>query len=123
MLNAPAPFPQVGSYAVYVENGSTVLVRIQHRMDRFGEPHATISLPRTWRASGNKLVPLADLIDGTPLTAAESAERLALYARNGAAKRPRPADVERYDALRSRALAADTLADLLRRAGLDRIAA
>lgn len=116
MLNAAAPFPMVGSYSLHRSR----LVRIQYRK---GED-VLISLPGTYRASGNATVPLAELADPRPLDAAERAEMDALAAKlRRAGRRARPADRARLQALRERNIAARLLDEALRRAGLDRDAA
>ena len=73
MLKVPAPFPHVGSYALAELDGAACAVRILARDDRartaliaiVGDPDA---------ASGNRNVPLAQLADPTPLSAAEQRE-------------------------------------------------
>lgn len=123
MLKVHAPFPQVGSYALLEEGGKTFLVRIQHR-DPEGQGLALISFPGSYNASGNRKVAIADLIDGTPLTDAERREYAALEgALAGTSASTRSKKYKRYMALRLRDIAADSLAEALRRAGLASAAA
>jgi hypothetical protein len=110
MIRTPAPFPQPGSYALLVDLGQTHIVRILSRVPDAAE--AVISFPARWGASGNKTVPLADLIDGTPLTADERREMRHLFeeadalAAGGRAHRQRLAEA---NALRQRDIHSETL--------------
>lgn len=117
MIKSPTAFPMVGSYALYEAVGLTQLVRIQYR-DPEGEGLATISFPGTYGASGNKIVAVADLIDGTPLTSAERAEYKRLEQKLSGAARPRKADIARERDLRTREIMSDVLREKMERAGL-----
>lgn len=72
MLRTHAPFPQVGSFALFEHEGKSQLARIVGRHP--ADATAVISLPERPDAGGNLTVPVAGLIDGTPLTDAEAAE-------------------------------------------------
>jgi len=117
MLKTSAPYPHVGSYALLEDEGRTHLVRIIGK-DPGGD--VTLSFPGRYKiASGNKTVPFADLIDGTPLTAAEEAEFRqlestipAVPSRSAKVK----AQQQRYADLRERSIHASTLARLLAKA-------
>lgn len=76
MLRTPAPFPQVGSFVLFDHEGRRQLARLVAKDLRTGE--ITISLPERTGAGGNVTTNLESLIDGTPLTDAELAERAAL---------------------------------------------
>jgi hypothetical protein len=112
MLNTPAPFPQVGSYALVVHEGKTRLARIIQRDpggDRIG-----ISLPQRYGAAGVLTVAFEELIDGTPLSDAERAELTALERDLAGRARPKKAAAARHDELRHRDIHAGRLAELLR---------
>jgi hypothetical protein len=116
MLKAPTPFPQVGSYALLELDGTAQAVRIQ-RKDPATPDEATVALQSVANAaSGFRTVPLAELIDGTPLTEAEAQEYRELERTVPAApsrsNRVKEAQA-RYAALRERAIHSDTLARLL----------
>jgi hypothetical protein len=70
MLNAPTPYPYVGSYALIEHEGANTLARIVMR--RAGE--IVVGLPLVDGASGNLRVAPEALIDATPLTPAEARE-------------------------------------------------
>ncbi|HEY8593277.1 MAG TPA: hypothetical protein VIL42_10510 [Sphingomicrobium sp.] len=78
MLRVPAPFPQVGSYALIVDEALPVsqqraeLVRVQRRDTSSGE--AAIAFPLRVGASSFRIVDEWTLIDGTPLTKDEERE-------------------------------------------------
>lgn len=117
MLSTPAPFPQPGSYALYELAGRTHLVRIQYRDPQGDE--VTLSFPLVPDiASGNRRARLADLIDGTPLSASDLSRlhlleaEIARLAPNGRARRARRAEI---DALRERDIRSRTLAEMLAR--------
>lgn len=79
MLSPATPFPYVGSYALYEDPDQpapqrTELVRILARRPDHDAAYAMVSFPLREGASGNKMVPEAALIDGTPLTDAEARE-------------------------------------------------
>lgn len=126
MLSAATPFPQTGAYALYLLGSELALVRIQHRHVGDRDGMALISFPRTFAASGSKTVPLADLVDGTPLDDAERAEMNRLagdLARAKSGARGAKAKAARWVALKQRDIHAATMADKLRAAGLARAAA
>lgn len=112
MLTAPAPFPQIGAYALFYDDGDrkTHLVRIQRRHG----PDAVISFPLRAGASGTRTVPLADLLDGTPLTGSERAEWRRLEAELRGMVRPGKARIDRAAELRLREIRSMKLADLMR---------
>lgn len=113
MLPIPTPFPQVGSYCLHRLEGRTVLARIQNRFD---DGTALISLPLVPDvASGAPRVPVAELIDGTPLTEAERAELLRLTGELLQKKRHPKAKKDRADALRQRDIHAGVMARLVAR--------
>lgn len=119
MLNTPAIFPQVGSYALLELAGETRLVRIQHRHvgDRAG--CALVSFPGSFNASGSTTVGLDLLIDGTPLTPTEHAEAARLERElSGKPASTRSKAYRRYMALRERDIRSETMARLMERAGL-----
>lgn len=76
MIQAETPFPYVGSYALFADPNLPLgqqraeLVRIQRRDDE----RVWVSFPLRIGASGNKIVDLDQLIDGTPLDTAEKRE-------------------------------------------------
>lgn len=81
MLKVPTEFPQVGSYALFVDitlplaQQRAELVRIMRRptiCERGGD--VAISFPLRTGASGSMIVPEDALIDATPLTKAEERE-------------------------------------------------
>lgn len=121
MLKVPAEFPEVGSYALYDQGGTHILARIVGKPPR-GEGEEQIVLlafPQIQDvASGNKRVPLADLIDATPLAKAdrdriEALEReMSGLAKNGRAWSKRRAEA---DALRLREIRSQTLDTLIAR--------
>ena len=119
MLNVPAPFPQVGSFALLVDSTQPIeaqraeLVRIL-RIDGIGQRHAgasaAIAFPLRTGAGGNRTVNLAELIDPTTLTTAEERELTGLQDQLRGRARPNKAKVERAEALRTRQLMADLAA-------------
>jgi len=80
MLSPEAVFPYPGSYALLNDIDlpypqPTELVRIMwRRVDDAGRGFVAVSFPMRDGASGNKVVPTEQLIDGTPLTADEQRE-------------------------------------------------
>jgi hypothetical protein len=113
MIRTPAPFPQPGSYALMADLGETHIVRI---LGRNPEARlAIISFPARRGASGNRTVPLAELVDGTPLTAEERATMRRLFdeanalADGGRAQKDR---LEKARALRQREINAEQLEQL-----------
>ncbi len=110
MLRQSAPFPNVGSWALWEHGGKTLAVRIQLRRG----DDALISIPSMFGiASGNRNVALAELLDPTPLEPQERAELEALERKVAGRARPRKADVARADALRLRDIHARALQQLL----------
>jgi hypothetical protein len=79
MLDAPTPFPTIGSYALLIDQDQPApqeaeLVRIIGcRFPKDG-PVALLAFPLREGASGNKEVPLASLTDATPLSIEEQRE-------------------------------------------------
>jgi hypothetical protein len=117
MLSPPTPYPQQGSFALFDEEGKTHAVRI-HQHDQQG--FATISFPgRIGAASGNKRVPIEQLLDGTPLDEEERAELKALerfvHSEGTRPSQSRAARIrrKRYQALRLRDIRSATLANLI----------
>jgi hypothetical protein len=80
MLDAPTPFPNIGSYGLLIDEDEPApqaaeLVRIiACRFDGDGAAIALLSFPLREGARGNKEVPLDALIDATPLTIEEQRE-------------------------------------------------
>jgi hypothetical protein len=80
MLTSEAIYPYPGSYALHVDLDQpppqpAELVRIQwRRVDAQGRGFVAVSFPQREGASGNKVVPADQLIDGTPLTTEEQRE-------------------------------------------------
>ena len=76
MLIPQTPFPQAGSYGLYQDPELPCGERRAElaRILELGASVALISLPLRDGAGGNRRVPIADLIDGTPLDAAETKE-------------------------------------------------
>ena len=113
MLKIPAPFPQVGSFALLIDMNQPApqraeLVRILERTYPQGSG-ATVSFPLRTGASGYNTVPLAGLIDGTPLTSEESAELDALRSHLSQQTRPNRKKIERAEALRRRQIYSDAM--------------
>lgn len=101
MIREPALFPYPGSWALWMHNGRALAVRIQLRRG----DEAMISIPSYYRvASGDRRVPVSELLDATPLTQADQAELRRLSSAIAGRKRPRKADIDRADALRRRAI-------------------
>ncbi len=80
MLRTPAPFPEVGSFALFVDTGLPAaqqraeLVRIL-RHDNINDRHfCAVAFPLRLGATGNRNVPIGELIDATPLTVPEQRE-------------------------------------------------
>jgi hypothetical protein len=115
MLKVPAPFPQVGSFALFIDENlprgeqRAELVRImrRYRMDR--EAPVAIAFPNRTGATGNTTTTVDQLIDASPLTVAERAEHAELEKdlRKHARARLTPAmkdRIHRAEALRKRAI-------------------
>lgn len=122
MLNQPAPFPYVGSYALFEDDdGDTHLVRIQAKRPAREGPtervFALISFPLRDGASGNKVVAFDQLQDGTALTRAEQREfhdlDRALAGRSMRTPKQKAAKARR-DALRQRMLAEPIMTRMIR---------
>lgn len=126
MLTPETPFPNVGSYALLIDEDQPLgqqraeLVRIHSlRLVREGHGHpiekkATLAFPLREGASGNKTVPFAGLIDATPLTGAEAREMVDLDSElRGLKVRDRANKQARHDALYSRATWAPHMQRLL----------
>lgn len=116
MLDTPAIFPDLGSYALHQEAGTTHLVRIhQHKAKGL----VLVSYPARTGASGNRTLELADLLDGTPLNEAERAEMAALAkAVEGRRKSKRlEPQFDRLNALLMRDFYAHVIDNLARAAG------
>lgn len=111
MLRTPAPFPQVGSYALIQIDGRNHLARLQART---AGGDVLISLPLLADvASGNRTVSIDALIDGTPLTDFEQRELDRLTTEVAAAKRPGAEKQARAETLRNRIIYAPILAEML----------
>jgi hypothetical protein len=121
MLKVPSPFPQVGSYALLVDETLPItqqraeLVRVQRRDQ--GEGLVSISWPLRIGASGNRIVFENELIDGTELTKAEQRELTDLLNHCRGRARPNKAKMAQAEALRCRLIHSDLL-----RAELDKLA-
>lgn len=85
MLSTPAEFPQAGSFCLYADPLTPFDLRrlelarvVMHvvRDPALGNDEATvrISMPLRDGSSATRTVPLADLVDATPLTKAEERE-------------------------------------------------
>ncbi len=116
MLSTPATYPHVGSFALYIDADRPMpraeLVRIM-RLDAASlippAPYrATIAFPNRVGSSGNKTVPMTDLIDATPLSKEEEREltdgQRDLRGRGAELSRRLRAVKLRTEALRSRQL-------------------
>lgn len=101
MLRTPAPFPQVGSWALLREEGREVAVRITATVpDEAGMLLVSVAGEHT--ASAVKRRPLAALRNTDALSADEQAELAAIDARMAGKARPKKADVERAHLLGTR---------------------
>lgn len=111
MLPFQTEFPQIGSYALIQIEGRLQLARLQ---ERFEDGRVLISLPLVPHvATGSSRVPLSDLIDGTPLTAAEQEELRRLSAELTEPKRHAARKVARASALRERDIHAELMARMV----------
>jgi hypothetical protein len=78
MLRIPAPFPEVGSYALLIDTNLPAvqqraeLVRVMRRDPAHGQ--AAVAFPLRVGAFGNRVVGESELIDATPLTKDEERE-------------------------------------------------
>lgn len=111
MLSTPAPFPHVGSFALFIDPTRHVtrqraeLVRVMRRDDRAGT--VAVSFPLRTGACGFQIVAESDLIDATPLDAAERREHADLERHLHGRTRLTPKlkiDLARSEALRKRAI-------------------
>lgn len=104
MLKTPASFPFPGSFALHVDTGQPQLVRIIAWADvQSGKPTSVlVSYPLRLGASGNTQLPVAALINGSPLTAEERMELRVLEEHLSGKKRPRKLDLAREAELRTR---------------------
>lgn len=120
MLSTPTEYPHVGSYALYIDPSLPIgqqraeLVRIQRRDDE----RVWVSFPLRIGASGNKILDLSQLIDATPLDAAEKKEHAEIEAhlrgRETVRATPRLREmVRRSEDLRKRAIFSMLLASEL----------
>lgn len=109
MLSPSTPFPNVGSYALLIDSDAdpktgVELVRILERRVSV----ALVAFPLRDGASGNKVVPVADLIDASPLTDSETREfhdlDRALFGRTRFRTPKQKQDKARRDELHSRVL-------------------
>lgn len=115
MLKSPATFPFPGSYALHVVAGQPELVRL---LEWLGNPldagtNVLIAYPLRTGASGNTQLPLAELIDATPLNSDERIALTALEKRVAGKSRPRRADIARELYLRTRAVNSDAMLKLI----------
>lgn len=120
MLSPPTPFPQVGSYGLYLDKALPLEQQIAEpaRILERGADVLFIALPLRAGAAGNQRVALDNLIDATPLDAAEKRELAELqnHLRDRARLTPKmKLQKARLMALANRALWQDTLHRLLRR--------
>lgn len=107
MLSPATPFPHPGSYGLHEDpalapgDRRAELVRILER----GNAVALVAYPLREGAGGNQRVPLADIVDATPLTHEESREMTdlarSLVGRSMRTKAQRAAKA-RHDVLQSR---------------------
>lgn len=111
MLKVPAPYPQVGSFALLIDEEQPAaqqraeLVRIEfrHASSRREIGVATIAFPLRVGSSGTRRVRLDQLIDATPLTLLEENELARVQPHLlGTAVRRNAARTLRAEALRTR---------------------
>ncbi|MGE0178955.1 MAG: hypothetical protein AB7O91_03940 [Sphingomonas sp.] len=106
MINAPADFPEAGSYALIRVDGRMAAVRVIRHAGEGDARSVDVSLLGVPAASGRRRVAFADLYDGTPLTPAERCELAALQAK----RRYRDGERQRLAILTSRDVVAPVLA-------------
>lgn len=109
MLKTPAPFPNVGAWALLEQGGETLAVRIVYRDGEI----AAVAAAGQFAASAAKRVPVSTLLAADALSPDEQAEYAALDARLAGRARPRKADLDRFEALRLRWIRAERLQELL----------
>lgn len=119
MLKIAAPFPQVGSYALLIDDLMPVemqraeLVRIM----RTDVATCAIAFPLRLGATGNRNVQLDSLIDATPLTKAEERELADLQRYVAGRERPNKAKAARCEALRTRLIMSEVMQIELKKLG------
>jgi hypothetical protein len=114
LLNIPAPFPQVGAWALFNRGGESVAARIVG-LTADGSV-ATLSFPDRPTSSGFATAAARDLIDPSPLDTAECEEMAALAAHlSGLAAPRRGKKAARYEALWLRDRRARRIVEQLRR--------
>lgn len=116
MIKSPAEFPFSGSYALHVVAGEPQLVRILEWIgpQTEGSARVLVTYPLRIGASGNAQLPLAELIDATPLDAAERIELAKLEEGLAGKPRPRKLALAREAELRGRAVQSTVLEKLIR---------
>lgn len=112
MLRTPAPFPNVGSWALLAENGQTLAVRIT-AIDPGVPGRVVVSIAGAYTASGTRRLALLSLLNADELTPQERDELAELDARMAGKARPKKADVERAHLLGTRHERAKILRALL----------
>lgn len=112
MLRVATPFPNVGSYALFIDSELPVseqraeLARIVGS-SADGNGEVLIGLPLRVGASGSRTVRIDQLKDATPLSEAEKAELQALREHLSGSPRPNRKKIERAEALRTRQIFAE----------------
>ncbi|HEY1605586.1 MAG TPA: hypothetical protein VGF77_08295 [Allosphingosinicella sp.] len=112
MLRTPTSFPNVGSWALLVEAGQTLAVRITG-IDPGNPDWVTVSIAGAYTASGTRRLSRTALLNADALSAEERAELDAIDARMAGKARPKKADVDRAKALADRHNRARVLQALL----------
>lgn len=104
MLSHATPFGQVGSYGLLIDRDLPAGQQVAElvRVLRKDGADVAIAFPLRDGASGNKTVPLADMIDASPLNRAETRE-LTELTRALFGKPSRGAKAKRLAALKQRA--------------------
>lgn len=115
MIKSPAQFPFPGSYALHVVAGEPQLVRILEWIGPQTEGGAVVlvTYPLRTGASGNSQLPLAELIDATPLDANERIELAKLEEGLHGQSKPRRLRLAREAELRGRAVQWQVLEKLI----------
>lgn len=116
MLKIPAPFPQVGSFALFEDPNLPAGERRAElvRVMRFGAG-VTVAFPLRLGASGNRITELSSLIDATPLTREEERELTDLQRSLARQARPNRARIDRAESLRKRLIYSSLLATELKK--------